>query len=293
MASCIEETLNASSTGQGQRDAACKAWLHYAVDQLENYLDSLLADDGCDRAIVTDTVQAFRRFKGLPAAEDAAAVAAVLAGEAATRCDAEPEAAVSATPTLPRQQDETTSGATLAALLSSIDADVRHVYGQGAASAAPGETIDRTDQADRYVLFTLAGSRYAVSVPHVLEIGPVLPITPVPNVPTWVRGIMNLRGDILSVINMRTLLGVAETHQGAQNRLLVVKAVGDELMTSLMVDQVMGIVSLAPTDLDTPTALAHDKAAPYLTGVYEHEGQVCAVFDLERFLLSPEVRQFE
>ena len=54
---------------------ACSVWLHYTLDQLEQYLESLLVDDGRDQAIVTNVVQAFRRFKSLPAADDAAAVA--------------------------------------------------------------------------------------------------------------------------------------------------------------------------------------------------------------------------
>ena len=136
-----------------------------------------------------------------------------------------------------------------------------------------------------YVLFTLAGGRYAVSVPHVLEIDRVPSITPVPHVPTWVRGIVNVRGEILSVIDFRVFLGCEEPDQGEQNRMLVVKARSDEIMTSLVVDQVLGIVPLSATHPDTPTAPAHGKAAPYLNGVYEHGGQVYAVFDLERFLL--------
>ena len=78
----MEETFDEIITGQGQRDVACSVWLHYTLDQLEQYLESLLVGDGRDQAIVTNVVQAFRRFKSLPAADDAAAVAAILAGEA-------------------------------------------------------------------------------------------------------------------------------------------------------------------------------------------------------------------
>src|SRR5215813_10418026 len=74
MTSCVEETLTEIVTGQGRRDAACSVWLHYAIGKLEQYLESLLADDGGDQAIVTNVVQAFRRFKSLPASDDAAAV---------------------------------------------------------------------------------------------------------------------------------------------------------------------------------------------------------------------------
>jgi chemotaxis signal transduction protein len=102
-----------------------------------------------------------------------------------------------------------------------------------------------------------------------------------------------VRGDILSVIDVRTFLGCAEAPQGEENRMLVVKARGDEIMTSLVVDQVMGIVPLSTTHLGASTGPTSGKATPYLHGVCEYGNQAVAVFDLERFLLSPEVRQFE
>src|SRR5262249_28116994 len=256
-------------------------------------LESLLVDDGGHQAIVTDVVQAFRRFKSLPAADDAATVEAILAREGAALCEQEPGDEASETSAPLRHNAEKAPGDTLEALITTSDDAVHQVYDQSAPSPAHLEAGGRADQAGRYVLFTLAGSCYAVSIPHVLEISRVPPITPVPNVPTWVRGIVNVRGEILSVIDVRLLLGCEEIHQGGENRMLVVKTRGDEIMTSLVVDQVMGIVPLSTTCLDAPTAPPPGKAAPYLSGVYEYGNQVVAVFDLERFLLSPEVRQFE
>jgi len=293
MTSYIEETLTEIVTGQGQRDAACGVWLHYAIDKLDQYLESLLVDDGCPQAIVTDVVQAFRRFKSLPAADDAAAVEAILAGEGATRGEQEPGDEASETSTPLRHNAEMAPDDTLEALITTIDDAGRQVYDQGAPSPAHLEAGGRADRAGRYVFFTLGGRRYAVSVLHVLEISRVPLVTPVPNVPSWVRGIVNVRGEILSVIDVRTFLGCEETHQGEENRMLVVKARGDEIMTSLVVDQVMGIVPLSTIHLEASTTPTPGNAASYLSGVYEHEGQVVAVFDLERFLLSPEVRQFE
>jgi purine-binding chemotaxis protein CheW len=105
--------------------------------------------------------------------------------------------------------------------------------------------------------------------------------------------VINLRGEILSVIDFRTFLGLDEGLHTESSRMLVVKTLGDELTTSLIVDQVRGFVQLPKAHLHTPTLPTEDKVAPYLTGVCEHDNQTLAVFDLERFLLSPEIRQFE
>jgi purine-binding chemotaxis protein CheW len=181
----------------------------------------------------------------------------------------------------------------LEALVAAIDHDVHEVYGQHTASTVPVGPLDGQRQAERYVLFTLAGSCYAVPVPSILEIGRIPRITPVPNVPAWVRGVINLRGEILSVIDFRLFLGLEEAHHGEHSRMLVVKTTRDDIMTSLIVDQVMGIAPLAKARMETPAAPPGNKAVPYLNGAYEYADQVCAVFDLERLLLSPEVRQFE
>ena len=216
----------------------------------------------------------------LPAAED-------LPAETMAEEDVPAEAAASSplplTPTRGALDD----------LIASIDETVRQVYGPAAASVARLQPSDGGQTAERYLLFTLAGGRYAVSVPHVLEIGQVPPITPVPNVPTWMRGVINLRGDILSVIDVRTFLGMEEGQPLESSRLLVVKSAGEDITTSLIVDQVTGIVPLPSASVEFSGALFEDSVAPYIHGVYEHNAQALAVFDLERFLLSPELRQFE
>ncbi|MGE3540602.1 MAG: chemotaxis protein CheW [Candidatus Tectimicrobiota bacterium] len=177
----------------------------------------------------------------------------------------------------------------LDALIAAIDCDVQRVYGTGTRPPAPaGGPLS-----ERYVLFTLAGSRYAVAITHVVEIGSVPPITSVPNVPSWLCGVINLRGDIISVVDIRAFLGLAEAQPRDSQRLLVVQTTDETLVTSLLIDRVAGIVPLAATLAEAPSRSYTDRMLPYLRGVYEHEAQTLAVFDLERFLRSPELRQFE
>src|SRR5215470_17134639 len=128
MTSYVEETLTEIVTGQGQQDAACSVWLHYAIGKLEQYLESLLVDDGSDQAIVTDVVQAFRRFKSLPASDDAAAVEAILAGEGTAQGEQEPGDETSETPASLRHNAEVNPSDLLADLSpTSVDV-VRQGY---------------------------------------------------------------------------------------------------------------------------------------------------------------------
>src|SRR4029077_13058533 len=205
-------------------------------------------------------------FKNLPEAGDIAALKAAMGGQeeevAALEGQSQdqpnsPTTAVTSddqTAPVPEPAYAAETPESLDALVAAIDHDVHQVYGQNTKSTVPLGPLDRQNQTERYVLFTLAGSRYAVPVPSILEIGRIPHITPVPNVPAWVRGVINLRGEILSVVDFRTFLGLEEAHHGEHSRMLVVKTARDEIMTSLIVDQVMGIAPLSKTRMETPAA---------------------------------------
>lgn len=209
---------------------------------------------------------------------------------------AAPVAARQNQPAVPPLTPSVESDGELEALIGSIDQEVGRTYGNQQAARAPGQPLQATaaskEMADRYVLFDLAESRYAVSVASVFEVGRVPQITPLPNVPSWLRGVVNLRGEILSIIDFRAFLGMADTQARESSRMLVIKSAGEEVTTSLIVDRVVGIVQLPQMRLEPPPAPDSDRVAPYLSGVCQHQDQVLAIFNLENFLLSPEVCQF-
>jgi purine-binding chemotaxis protein CheW len=181
----------------------------------------------------------------------------------------------------------------LDALIATIDAEIQRSYTPGAGSIVRQRVVDGDGTLERYLLFTMQGRLYAIAVPHVLEVGRLPAITPVPNVPVWLRGVINLRGEILSVIDVRTFLGCEDGHYTESSRMLVVKALGDDMTTALVVDQIKGFVQLPKAGIQTPPLSLEDKVAPYLTGTSEYAEQTLAVLDLERFLRAPEIRQFE
>ncbi|MBM3227213.1 MAG: hypothetical protein FJZ47_25890, partial [Candidatus Tectomicrobia bacterium] len=105
----VEATLEEVVSGQRPLDAPCHAWVYHVTEQLEQYLEHLLAGEGEQRGLVADIVRTFRRFQGLPEAEDAAAIQAALGEEldlmptpdestAATPSEVAPAPAVRETP---------------------------------------------------------------------------------------------------------------------------------------------------------------------------------------------------
>ena len=146
--------------------------------------------------------------------------------------------------------------------------------------------------ARRLVVFTVAGTTYAVPEMFVSEVARVPSITIVPRVPAWIRGITNLRGDIVSVVDLRLFLGFDATspHTG---RLLVVRLVNEDFAAGLLVDGVDQIANVAADAVRMPVSPIAGSMAAYLTGVCHVGERLVTVLDFDRFLRSPEIRQFE
>jgi purine-binding chemotaxis protein CheW len=180
-------------------------------------------------------------------------------------------------------------------LMATIDQEVEETFGPGAmADPVPEEAVGAAGE-EQYVIFSLAGSEYAVPADNVREIGEPPNVTPVPNVPGWVLGVTNLRGDVLSLVDLHLFLSMERTDYSEDTRVMVVHAQQDtsSVTTGLLVDRVSDIRYLSVDQIVVPTAPIEDQVAPYLHGVYEGDGRLLVVLNLDRLLLSPEMQQFE
>ena len=147
-------------------------------------------------------------------------------------------------------------------------------------------------QGDRYVLLSIASANYAVLEAFVTELERIPKITPVPRVPAWLRGVTNLRGDVISVVDMRMFLGLDPASSNAA-RMLVVRLLTEEFATGLLVDGVERIVAVPAEAITPPESSLEGPLAPYLRGMCVIEERLVAVLDLDQLLRSPEIRQFE
>jgi purine-binding chemotaxis protein CheW len=178
-------------------------------------------------------------------------------------------------------------------LVEAIAAADGQLDGPVAATAAVARETGRdAAHGHRYVLLSIASAHYAVREAFVTELERVPKITPVPHVPAWVRGVTNLRGDILSVIDMRTFLGL-DASWSHSARMLVVRLLNEDFATGLLVDGVDRIVSVPPDQITPPESSLEGPLAAYLIGMCVIEERLIAVLDLDRLLRSSEIRQFE
>jgi purine-binding chemotaxis protein CheW len=178
-------------------------------------------------------------------------------------------------------------------LIAAIDQEVEEAFGSGAMADLAPDAPSGAHGLEQHVIFGLAGTDYATPIANVTEIGRALEATPVPNVPDWVLGVANLRGDVVSVVDLRAFLGMETTAYSQDSRMMVTHVPTEDMTTSLIVDRVSGIRYLDVDRIGAPAAPIDDQVAPYLRGVCEDDGHLLVVLDLDRLLLSPEMQQFQ
>ena len=187
-------------------------------------------------------------------------------------------------------QPEPAAAVSLERLIAQIDREaVRNTLGL-LTEVAPR---DAAANLIKHVLFVLAGTHYAVPLANVLEIQRVPQITSLPQVPEWLRGVTNMRGDVLSVVDLRMLLGLAPSERLEGERMVVVKSTSEEIAIGWIVDRVAGIRGIGAEELKPRSALMTGPVISFIQGIVQRGERLIAVLDVNRVLGSPELRQFE
>ena len=187
--------------------------------------------------------------------------------------------------------------ASLETIIAQIDQSIATTRSAQAATRSDGtaaathQSAVPTRSQGKYIVFSLAEARYAVPINQVLEVGEAQHITPVPNVPDWVMGVTNLRGDIISVVDAGAFLHLHDKITPEMSSMCVVRNQKRNLTTSLMVDRIEGMLNLAEDLIVLPEASLGDRLIQYLQGVYDHDGQLLNVLNLEGLLSSMELSQ--
>ena len=140
--------------------------------------------------------------------------------------------------------------------------------------------IDAEDR--ELVLFRSGDLLCGVDVSRVQEINRNLDITAVHRAPDYVRGVLNLRGQLLTVIDLRRKLGMESASIDPDMRVVVVRRDGAEV--GLLVDQIVDIIEAGGSNMEPPPANVAGVAGVFFCAVYKMETALAAVLDLDRVL---------
>ena len=137
--------------------------------------------------------------------------------------------------------------------------------------------------------FRVGSETYAVPIALVHEIVRVPDIAALPEAPSWVEGVMNLRGKIIPVIDFRKRFGEKEPRSGPKNRVIVAEIEGRKL--GLIVDAASEVFKLAADDVEPPPPVFQETDVNYVTGVGKLKGQLIILIELAKVLEKGELRR--
>ncbi|MFP4301541.1 MAG: CheR family methyltransferase [Spirochaetaceae bacterium] len=162
--------------------------------------------------------------------------------------------------------------------------------GTETASTSLGRTIasqngdeQQSEQIDyKMVTFSLGGKDYGIDIMQVKEIAKFFQFTYVPNSPPFVRGVYNLRGDIISIVDLRLLfnLPVQRKPEGSAENGLILRVENNHI--GVIVDQIDKVVGIQSDSIQPPHPIFGDINIKFISGVVENEGRLYIILDVER-----------
>lgn len=138
----------------------------------------------------------------------------------------------------------------------------------------------------QWVTFRLADEIYGINVMQVQEVLRVSEIAPVPGAPHYVLGIINLRGNVVTVIDTRIRLGLATSEVTDSTRIVIIE--GAKHVVGILVDCVAEVVDLTVSDVESAPSVGNDESAKYIQGVASRDGELLILVDLNKLLTDEE-----
>jgi purine-binding chemotaxis protein CheW len=147
--------------------------------------------------------------------------------------------------------------------------------------------------AGKYMTFQLAQEEYGLEILKVREIIGLMEITRVPRTREFVRGVINLRGKVIPVVDLRLKFGMAACQATDQTVIIVVQYAveGRPLTMGILVDQVLEVLNIAAAHIEPPPALgAAALDSEFILGVGKHEKRIVFLLDIAKVLSVEEAR---
>lgn len=144
-----------------------------------------------------------------------------------------------------------------------------------------------TSREGKYLTFVLCGEEYGVEILKVREIMGVMPITPVPQSPNYIKGIINLRGKVIPVIDLRLKFGFQEVEHTKETCIIVVEI--NSVLTGIIVDTVSEVLDVSGDDLEPPPRLGNNVDTEIFLGMAKIKGKVKILLDIDKVLGAEEI----
>jgi purine-binding chemotaxis protein CheW len=153
------------------------------------------------------------------------------------------------------------------------------------------EELNQNDPIMQWVTFYLGDEKYGINVMQVQEVLRVTEIAPVPGAPTYVLGIINLRGNVVTVIDTRNRFGLPSKETDDSSRVVIIET--ESHIIGILVDSVAEVVELKGSDIETAPNVGNEESSKYIQGVTSQENELLILVDLNKLLSEDEKAELD
>jgi purine-binding chemotaxis protein CheW len=148
---------------------------------------------------------------------------------------------------------------------------------------------ETTGEVRQLISFTVGNEEYGLELLRVKEVIRTRTITWLPKAPACVKGIINLRGEVIPIVDLRERFGLAEQTQTAMTRVIVVEVEGRPV--GMVVDSASQVVRVPADQFEPPPAVMGEGSRDFITAIGKVNDKLIIMIDLERILSSEEISQ--
>ncbi len=148
----------------------------------------------------------------------------------------------------------------------------------------------RSDLGGKFLSFFLGDEEYGLEILTVQEIIGMMDITPVPQTPDYIQGVINLRGKVIPIVDLRTKFMMPGADRTSETCIIVVQA--NSIQTGIVVDKVSEVLDIAGNAIEDAPAFGSDVRTDYILGIGKSEDRVKLLLDIDRVLGDENLEAF-
>jgi CheW-like domain. len=137
-------------------------------------------------------------------------------------------------------------------------------------------------ESNKYVVFQIGDQEFGVDIHKVSIIEKYMNITRVPNTPDYIKGVVNLRGEIIPVMDLRTKFGLPEKVPDEETRIIMLKI--NDITLGVIVDSVAEVVDFTEEEMGSITSITNDRSMDYVVGIGRIGDRLITVLNIEKLI---------
>ncbi|NLK68146.1 MAG: chemotaxis protein CheW [Clostridiaceae bacterium] len=134
----------------------------------------------------------------------------------------------------------------------------------------------------QYVIFRIGNDEYGTDINKVTIIERLLTITRVPKTPPYIKGVINLRGDIIPVMELRTRLDIPEIEKDDDTRIIIIDV--NKISYGIIVDSVSEVIEIDEAQIESPSGIINDISMDYVNGVAKCGTNLITILNVEKLI---------